>query len=48
MAEKPATTTGWMSESVPPASMTSASPRWITRNASPIAWLLAAHAVVGL
>ena len=48
IAEKPATTTGWMSESVPPASITSASPRWIARKASPTAWLLAAQAVVGL
>ena len=37
-----------MSESVPPASITSASPRWIARKASPTAWLLAAQAVVGL
>ena len=41
-------TRGWISESVPPASMTSASPRWIARKASPTAWVLAAQAVVGL
>ena len=36
---------GWIMLWVPPASITSASPRRITSAASPIAWALAAHAV---
>ena len=39
--------TGWSGASVPPASMASASPRWMARKASPMAWAPAAQAVVG-
>lgn len=36
---------GWMQASVPPATMTSASPYWIKRDASPIEWAPVVHAV---
>ena len=34
-----------MAASLPPAIMTSASPRWMSRSASPMAWPLVAQAV---
>ncbi len=36
-----------MQDSVPPAIIASASPRWMTLNASPMAWLPVAQAVAG-
>ena len=42
---KPVTPKGWIMVCVPPASITSASPRRMISTASPIAWLLAAQAV---
>src|SRR5919201_2172051 len=43
--QKPAIVSGTTMSSAPPAIITSASPRWIRRNASPMAWLPVAHAV---
>ena len=45
MAQKPAMVRGTIMASAPPAIMTSASPRWMIRWASPRAWLPVAHAV---
>ena len=42
---KPVTPKGWIMVCVPPASITSASPRRMISAASPMAWLLAAQAV---
>ena len=42
---KPVTPKGWIMVCVPPASITSASPRRMISTASPTAWLLAAQAV---
>ena len=42
---KPAMAVGVMAASDPPASMTSASPYWIMRPASPMAWVPVVHAV---
>lgn len=44
-AVKPATPTGQILASVPPASITSASPHWILRYASPMECVPVAHAV---
>src|SRR5438034_8422221 len=44
--QKPAIVSGMMMASAPPAIMTSASPRWMSRRASPIAWLPVAQAVM--
>jgi hypothetical protein len=46
-AAKPANEMGVITASAPPASITSASPRWMAWNASPMAWLLLAHADTG-
>ncbi len=45
---KPATPIGVMLASVPPATITSASPYWMERNASPMEWVPVAHAVTTL
>jgi len=45
---KPVMPSGWIMECEPPASIRSASPRRRSSNASPIAWVLAAHAVMQL
>ena len=47
MAAKPPTASGVTTASVPPANMTSASSRWMTLKASPMAWAPVAHAVAG-
>ena len=44
-AAKPATPVGQMQLSVPPASITSASPAWMLRYASPMEWVPVAQAV---
>ena len=44
MLEKPAMVSGVMVASAPPAIIMSASPRWMMRNASPMAWALDEHA----
>ena len=44
----PATPVGQIQLSVPPATITSASPYWIARNASPIQFVPDAHAVTTL
>src|SRR6266436_2346112 len=44
-AQKPAMVRGMMMASAPPAIITSASPRWMIRKASPMAWLPVAQAV---
>ena len=44
MAQKPAITTGRITASVPPATMTSAWSRLITSIASPMAWVLVEQA----
>ena len=44
-AVKPAIPVGHTLASVPPATITSASPYWIARNASPIQWVPEAQAV---
>ena len=38
MEQKPATASGVIAASLPPAIMASASPRWMRRNESPTAW----------
>jgi len=43
--QKPAMVSGTTMASAPPAIITSASPRWIRRKASPSAWLPVAQAV---
>jgi hypothetical protein len=43
--QNPAMVSGTIMASAPPAIITSASSRWMRRNASPIAWLPVAHAV---
>ena len=45
MAVKPATPRGVMGYSAPPAIMMSASPRWMMRVESPMAWVPVAQAV---
>ncbi len=45
MEAKPATPSGVMEASVPPAIMASASPRWMMRKASPMEWALVVQAV---
>ena len=45
MAAKLPTQSGVTAPSLPPATITSASPRWIMWNAAPMAWLPVAHAV---
>ena len=45
---KPATPIGVILASVPPATITSASPCWMERNASPMEWVPVAHAVTTL
>ena len=47
IAAKPPTPIGVIAASEPPQIMTSASPREITRNASPTAWAPEEHAVQG-
>jgi hypothetical protein len=47
MREKPATASGWMHASVPPASMALAWPNWISLAASPMALAPVAQAVTG-
>ena len=47
-AANPPTPSGVMQLSVPPAIITSASPHWMERNASPIEWEPVAHAVTTL
>ena len=47
MAQKPPTPSGVMAASLPPAIMTSASPRWMKRKESPTAWALVVQAVAG-
>ena len=47
-AEKPAMPMGVMAASVPPASITSASPYWMERMASPMEWVPVAQAVTTL
>ena len=44
----PATPIGVMLASAPPATITSASPYWMVRNASPMEWVPVAHAVTTL
>ena len=44
MASKPPMPSGVMVASVPPAIIASASPRWMIREASPMAWSPVAHA----
>ena len=44
MLAKPPIAIGVTVASEPPVIMTSASPYWMVRNASPIAWALVAHA----
>ena len=46
IAQNPAIVSGMMIASAPPAIMTSASPRWMSLRASPIAWLPVAQAVM--
>lgn len=43
---KPVNARGWMQDSAPPASMTSASPKAMRREASPIEWAPVVQAVV--
>ena len=45
MAANPPMPMGVMQASVPPQIMASASPRWIMRNESPMAWALVVQAV---
>ena len=45
MAAKPPTPRGVIAASLPPAIITSASPRWMSRNESPTAWALVVQAV---
>ena len=45
MLVNPATPSSVIAASAPPATITSASPYWIERNASPILWFPVAHAV---
>ena len=45
MAAKPPTPRGVMAASLPPAIIASASPRWMRRKESPIAWALVVQAV---
>ena len=47
-AVKPATPMGVMLASVPPATITSASPYWMERKASPMEWVPVAQAVTTL
>ena len=48
IAAKPATAAGDTAASVPPANITSASPRWMIRNASPIAFVPEVQAVTSV
>ena len=45
MEQNPPTPRGVMAASLPPAIITSASPRWMSRKESPIAWALVVQAV---
>ena len=47
MTAKPPTASGVMTDSVPPAIAASASPYWIIRYASPMAWAPVVQAVDG-